>query len=110
MCDLAGRFAGWRNHYFLLLAPAVLFVPLWLEGRGARLAAGTLAALPAVLIVTQYVLLPYVGRIGLLGLGTTGWLMAAMVLTMRARASARNLAALPDAPAAPVATTLGKAA
>ncbi len=99
-----------RNHYFLLLAPAVLFVPWWLDGRGASLAASILAIVPGVLIVVQYVLLPYVGRIGLLGLGTTGWLMAAMVLTIGAGASADNRAALPDASAAPVATTLGKAA
>jgi hypothetical protein len=98
-----------RNHYFLLLAPAVLFVPLWLDGRGGSRAAGILAVVPGVLIVLQYVLLPYVGRIGLLGLGTTGWLMAAMALTVRAGA-AEEPVALPDASAAPPLCSLGKAA
>ena len=40
-----------RNHYFLLLTPAVLFVPLWLDGRGGSRAAGILAVVPGVLIV-----------------------------------------------------------
>ncbi len=72
-----------RNHYFILLAPGVLFVPLWLADRGRRRAAMLLAVVPCVLVIMQYLLLPYVGRVGLLGLGTTGWLMAAMVLMVR---------------------------
>jgi hypothetical protein len=99
-----------RNHYFLLLAPAVLFVPLWLDGRGGSRTATILAVVPGVLIVMQYILLPYVGRIGLLGLGTTGWLMAAMALTAGAGASADDLVALPVAPATPMTHSLGKAA
>lgn len=73
-----------RNHYFVLLAPAVLFVPMWLDRLGRRRAAIVLAIVPGVLILLQYTLLAYVGRIGLLGLGTTGWLLAAMVLMVRA--------------------------
>ncbi len=99
-----------RNHYFLLLAPAVLFVPLWLDGRGASRAASILAVVPGVLIVVQYVLLPYVGRIGLLGLGTTGWLMAAMVLMFGVGCSAEESVVRPDTSATPVATALSKAA
>jgi hypothetical protein len=100
-----------RNHYFVLLAPAVLFVPLWLDGQGASLPARVLAVVPGVLIVAQYLLLPYVGRIGLLGLGTTGWLMAAMVLLVGSGPSAAQCpAVLPDTVAAPVAAPLGKAA
>jgi hypothetical protein len=72
-----------RNHYFALLAPAVLFVPLWLDNLGRRLAAIVMATVPGVLIVLQYVFLYPVGRVGLLGLGTAGWLMAAMVLIDR---------------------------
>ena len=79
-----------RNHYFLLFAPAVLFVPLWLDCQGRRRWAIILAITPGLLILLQYVLMPYVGRIGLLGLGTTGWLMAAMVLTVRAASLARS--------------------
>ena len=77
-----------RNHYFVLLAPAVLFIPLWLNHRGCRRAAMILALVPGLLIFLQYILLPYVGRVGLLGLGTTGWVMAAMVLMDRASRSA----------------------
>ncbi len=73
-----------RNHYFLLLAPAVLFLPLWLVRLGNIRAAAALAVVPAALIALQYALMPYVGRIGLLGLGTTAWLMAALVLMARA--------------------------
>jgi hypothetical protein len=99
-----------RNHYFLLLAPAVLLLPAWLERRGSFRAAKILSVVPGVLVVLQYVLLPYVGRIGLLGLGTTGWLLAAMVLTVKAASSANQSAAAPDAPAAQPSLSLGKAA
>ena len=95
-----------RNHYFVLMAPAVLFVPLRLDGRGRSRAATILAVVPSVLIVVQYVLLPYAGRIGLLGLGTTGWLMAATLLIVSSGASADESAALPDVSAAPVTETL----
>jgi hypothetical protein len=73
-----------RNHYFVLLAPAVLFVPLWFDDLGRRRWATVLAIVPCVLILLQYIFLPYVGRIGLLGLGTTAWVMAVMVLMVRA--------------------------
>lgn len=39
-----------------------------------------MAVVPAVLSVTHYALLYQAGRIGLLGLGTTCWLVAALVL------------------------------
>ncbi len=42
-----------------------------------------LAVVPGVLVVLQYVLLAYVGRVGMLGLGTAGWVMAAMILIER---------------------------
>ncbi|MEN6557638.1 MAG: glycosyltransferase family 87 protein [Thermoguttaceae bacterium] len=74
-----------RNHYFLLIAPAVLFVPLWLSRRGWRRGAALLALTPGLLILLQYTLLPYVGRIGLLGLGLTVWLLTAMAMTARTR-------------------------
>jgi hypothetical protein len=57
------------------------FSSCWLDHRGSSRGATILALVPSVLILLQYTLLPYVGRIGL---GTTGWLMAAMVLTVRA--------------------------
>lgn len=72
-----------RGHYFLLLAPAVLLVPIWLECHGRPQLGTLLAAGPPVLSVLHYVLLPYAGRVGLLGLGTAAWLMATMVVMAR---------------------------
>jgi hypothetical protein len=72
-----------RAHYFLLLAPAVLLVPLWLDRYGRPHAGVAMAAIPPVLSILHYILLPYAGRIGLLGLGVTAWLLAAMVLIAR---------------------------
>jgi MFS family permease len=72
-----------RNHYFVLFTPAALFVPFWFHRMGHRFFAVWMAVVPCVLILLQYVLMPYVGRIGLLGLGMTGWLMASMVVMER---------------------------
>ncbi len=72
-----------RGHYFLMLAPAVLLVPLWLCRYGRPRVAVAMAAVLPPLCLLHYVLLPLTGRIGLLGLGTTAWLMAAMVLIDR---------------------------
>ena len=48
----------------------------------------------------HYALLPFAGRIGLLGLGTTAWLMAALVLMARADHFAAEAASAPNIPAA----------
>ena len=99
-----------RNHYFVLLGPAVLFVPLWLDRMGRHRAAAVLAIVPCVLVLLQYVLLPYVGRIGLLGLGNTAWLMAAMVLMDRASRSVPAVSAVQNAPDAHPTAALTEAA
>jgi hypothetical protein len=85
-----------RSHYFVMWAPAALFVPLWLNCQGRIRAAVMMGTVPLVLIVLQYVLLPYVGRVGLLGLGATAWLMAAMVLTVRTLQSTQSANFLRD--------------
>ena len=97
-----------RGHYFLLLAPGVLLVPLWLDRRGRGRAGIVMAAIPPVLSVLHYVLLPYAGRVGLLGLGTAAWLMAALVLMARADQAARRMADLHEA--STTAPALGRAA
>ncbi len=84
-----------RNHYFEILAPAVLFVPMWLRRRGLRRTSVAMAVVPGILIFLQYALLAYVGRVGLLGLGITAWLMAAMILVER---SGRSPAVVDDRP------------
>jgi len=81
-----------RGHYFNLVAPAVLMVPLWLATHGRPRAAVWMAAIPPVVCLLHYILLPYAGRVGLLGLGITAWLLAAMMLMVRADRSGRDAA------------------
>ena len=99
MRSVVGSFAGGAEPLFCSLAPAVLFVPLWLDRLGRRRAAAVLAIVSCVLVLLQYVLMPYVGRIGLLGFGNTGWVMAAMVFLDRI---SRSVPAVPAAQNAPV--------
>ncbi|HLJ10949.1 MAG TPA: glycosyltransferase family 87 protein [Planctomycetaceae bacterium] len=66
-----------RGHYFVLLLPASLFMPLWLIETGRPSVARRAAIVPAVLIAAHYCLLEYAGRVGLLGIGTTLWYFAA---------------------------------
>lgn len=73
-----------RGHYFMLLAPATLLVPLWLDRHEWRRAGVVMAIIAPVLPILHYALLPYAGRIGFLGLATAAWLMAALVLMARA--------------------------
>ena len=77
-----------RGHYFMFLAPAAILVPLWMD----RFAASSprvnrlvlaMAIIPAALSLLHYIALPIAGRLGLLGIGTTVWLIAAMVLIER---------------------------
>jgi hypothetical protein len=100
-----------RGHYFLLLAPAVLLVPLWLARHGRLRAAMVIAAVPALLSVLHYALLPLgSGRIGLLGMGVTAWLMAIMVLLARTAATDRRDEAAHDTTSAPSSLVHGRAA
>jgi hypothetical protein len=80
-----------RGHYFLMLAPAVLMVPLWLDRHGWHRAGMAIMAVPGPLCLLHYALLPAgSGRIGLLGMGTAAWLMAVMVLVARAAWASRR--------------------
>jgi hypothetical protein len=83
-----------RGHYFMLVAPAVLFFPLWLDRRRLCRAAAVFAIVPLLLIDAHYIFFILTGRVGLLGLGTTAWLLSALIYVDRnCRASAE--AALP---------------
>ncbi len=62
-----------RGHYYLLLLPANVFVPLWLFQAGRPRWAVSLAVVPSVLVLSHYLALDYAGRVGVLGLGTTAW-------------------------------------
>lgn len=100
-----------RGHYFMLLAPATLLVPLWLDRHGWSRAAVLMAVTAPILPFSHYILLSLAGRIGLLGLGTTAWLLAAMVLIARADRAAQH-ASTEESPsvAHPITLSLPKAA
>ena len=89
-----------RGHYFMLLSPATLLVPLWLDRHNCPRAAVVMAVIAPLLPLLHYALLPFAGRIGLLGLGTAAWLMAALVLMARADRSAACDASVRHIPAA----------
>ena len=63
------------GHYYMAEAPAVLFVPIWLLRRGKPIQARVVAVIPPVLSWSHYLAMPYIGGIGLLGLGTTVWFL-----------------------------------
>jgi len=82
-----------RAHYFMLYAPAILYVPLWLDRQNRTRAAKIMAVVPILLTGLHYCFLSFTGRIGLLGIGTTAWLLSAFVLILRAD---RKAAATPE--------------
>ncbi|MCS7306906.1 MAG: DUF2029 domain-containing protein, partial [Thermoguttaceae bacterium] len=71
------------GHYFMLLAPGVLFIPFWLLQEGRPRAAFWMAVLPVLLSVSHYAFLDVAGRMGLLGLGTGSWLLATCILVLQ---------------------------
>ncbi len=81
-----------RGHYYVLLAPANIFVPLWLARSGKLRFALVVAIVPFALVLTHYLALHHAGRIGLLGLGTAFW-YSAICGTMLATPLTSNAAA-----------------
>ncbi len=71
-----------RGHYFVMLLPAVLFIPLWLWNLGRRRAARFAAWAPAVLTIFHYLFLNSAGRLGVYGLGIALWYAAACLLVL----------------------------
>lgn len=71
-----------RNHHFVLLWPAVLLVPLELARRGVR-GARPLAAAAAAVSLLHYTSPRFWGRLGLLGISTALWCIAAWWLLYR---------------------------
>jgi hypothetical protein len=69
-------------HYYVFALPAVLWVPLWLEQRGRRIAAMVLAASLPGLIWSHYIATSWCGPIGLLGLGTAFWYLTASAFAL----------------------------
>jgi hypothetical protein len=89
-----------RGHYFMLYVPGIFFVPWFLRCRDGWRKAWLFAAAPIVMIDLHYFILPISGRIGLLGLGTTVWLLAAMIAVGRCTAASPALSLSQLSPAA----------
>jgi hypothetical protein len=79
-----------RGHYFVMLAPALVLIPMWLRTVGYRGVADLTPFIPAAACVAHYLGLEFTGRIGLLGVTTTVWLWAVLgrVLLAPARSDA----------------------
>lgn len=76
-----------RASYFTELAPAVIFVPFWLVRSGMPRAARFAAWTPVVIVWLHYCALPIAGRVGLLGLGVTYWVLTCLMLLAIGRRS-----------------------
>jgi hypothetical protein len=84
------------GHYFMAELPALLCVPMWLSRRGKFWAARIAAVVPVVLSWAYYLAMPYVGGVGILGLGTGCWfLMACGLVYWAERAGPRTAIGLP---------------
>lgn len=77
-----------RVHYFVLLLPAMLFVPLVMWRSGLRLRAYFFAFVPPVLCTLHYAWIDVAGNWGLLGLGTAVWMLAACGFVLHATGAA----------------------
>jgi hypothetical protein len=72
-----------RGHYFVMLAPALLFIPAWLRTCGQSQVADLTPFLPATFSLAHYLGLEFTGRIGLLGVTTSLWLWAVLVRVVK---------------------------
>jgi hypothetical protein len=78
------------GHYFMVELPALLCVPMWLGRRGMARTARAAAVIPVILAWSYYVAMPYVGGVGILGIGTAAWFLFACGLMLWAVLSGRN--------------------
>ena len=84
------------GHYYMAEAPAVLFVPIWLLRRGRSTQAKVVAVIPPVLSWSHYLAMPYIGEIGLLGLGTTAWFLGVCGLILGSEVAVAQRAVRPQ--------------
>lgn len=70
------------GHHFVLLLPGVMFVALRIAEQGFRRALW-MGIIPLALVLLHYAWLEIAGYVGLLGLGTTAWCIAAMLMLAR---------------------------
>jgi hypothetical protein len=73
------------THYYMMILPATLVVPLWLWRRGHVASSRVMAVAPLLLVWAHYLAKGSVGPIGLLGLGTAAWFVAICVMMVRVR-------------------------
>lgn len=85
-----------RAHYFVLLLPAVLFVPLWFDRAGYARLARCLAGVPVALVVSHYLAVSWVGRVGMLGIGTSVWFAVSSVAMMAIQRRQRKQSQRPE--------------
>src|SRR5262249_9486345 len=75
------------GHYYATGVPAVLCVPLWLWRHGRPGLARIAAVIPPIVSWSYYLAMPYTGALGLLGLGTAAWFLAACGVILGIEAS-----------------------
>jgi hypothetical protein len=85
-----------RAHYFVLLLPAAMFVPLWFDRAGHPRLARCLAGVPVALLVSHYLIVSWVGRLGMLGIGTTVWFAVSSVAMIAVQWRQRKQSQLPE--------------
>jgi hypothetical protein len=83
------------GHYYMALAPAALFAPIWLLRRGRPSYARVIAVIPTILIWSYYLAMPYIGGVGLLGIGTTVWMLAVCSSMLRSQLVGASAIAAP---------------
>lgn len=71
------------THYYMMVLPAILGVPRWMESRGRPRTAVVLACIPAILVCSHYLLKRSLGEFGVLGLGIAVWYLTATTLMLR---------------------------
>ena len=71
------------GHHFVQGMPGWIAIPAWFYLRGHGRSAYLFALVPAVLILAHYILMSFTAPLGLLGFGTTAWLLCACVCLWR---------------------------
>ena len=70
------------SHGFVMLLPAVLFVPWWFHRQGMQRLALAIAAIPIALELQHYLLRNTLRLVGVLGVGTALWTVAVCALVV----------------------------
>jgi hypothetical protein len=80
------------SHGFVMLLPAVLFVPWWFYRQGRQRLALAIAAIPIALELQHYLLRSTLRLVGVLGVGTALWTVAvcALIVILPTALSARQ--------------------